>query len=51
MLGVMSETLFCEDASTSGDVDFFSVARTMPLVAVRESADGGGRRRGGKEDL
>jgi hypothetical protein len=35
MLGVMSETLDDELESMSGDEDFFSVARTMPFVAVQ----------------
>lgn len=34
MLGVMSETLDEEEASMRGVEDFFSVARTMPFVAV-----------------
>lgn len=33
MLGVMSETLEREGGSMRGDEDFFSVAKTMPLVA------------------
>jgi hypothetical protein len=33
MLGVMRLTLESEGGSISGDEDFFSVARTMPLVA------------------
>jgi hypothetical protein len=36
MLGVMSEIFSPEAASISGEDDFFSVARTMPLVAVLE---------------
>ena len=35
MLGVTSETLESEGGSISGDEDFFSVARMMPLVAAR----------------
>jgi len=34
MLGVMSEILEREGGSISGEEDFFSVARTTPLVAV-----------------
>jgi hypothetical protein len=34
ILGVMRLILEDEDASISGDEDFFSVARTMPFVAV-----------------
>ena len=34
MLGVTSETLEREGGSISGEEDFFSVARTIPLVAV-----------------
>lgn len=34
MLGVMSETLEREGGSMSGDEDFFSVAKTIPFVAV-----------------
>ena len=34
MLGVMRLILDDEEASTSGEEDFFSVARTMPLVAI-----------------
>jgi len=34
MLGVTSEILSSVDGSASGDDDFFSVARTMPLVAA-----------------
>lgn len=34
MFGVMRETLEREFASISGEEDFFSVARTMPFVAV-----------------
>lgn len=33
MLGVMRETLEREGGSMRGEEDFFSVARTMPLVA------------------
>jgi hypothetical protein len=33
MFGVIRETFESEGGSTSGDEDFFSVARTMPLVA------------------
>jgi hypothetical protein len=33
MLGVMREILLPEAASMSGEDDFFSVARTIPLVA------------------
>ena len=36
MFGVMRETLEREGGSMSGDEDFFSVARTTPLVAFRE---------------
>jgi len=36
MLGVMREILLPEAASMRGEDDFFSVARTIPLVAVRE---------------
>jgi hypothetical protein len=38
MFGVMSETLDNDGGSMSGDEDFFSVARTMPLVAVPVSS-------------
>lgn len=34
MLGVMRLTFDEDDESMSGDEDFFSVARTMPLVAA-----------------
>ena len=34
MSGVMRETLELEPASMSGEEDFFSVARTMPLAAL-----------------
>ena len=34
MLGVMRETFDDEEASMRGVEDFFSVARTMPLVAL-----------------
>jgi hypothetical protein len=34
IFGVMSSTLEEDAESTSGDDDFFSVARTIPLVAV-----------------
>lgn len=34
MLGVIRETFDNEGASIRGDEDFFSVARTMPLVAL-----------------
>lgn len=34
MLGVMRETLESEGGSMRGEEDFFSVARTIPLVAV-----------------
>ena len=34
MLGVTSETLDEDEASMSGEEDFFSVARTMPLAAL-----------------
>ena len=34
MLGVMRETFESEGGSISGEEDFFSVARTMPFVAV-----------------
>ena len=33
MLGVIRETLERDGGSISGEEDFFSVARTMPLVA------------------
>lgn len=33
MFGVMSETFDEDEASMSGEDDFFSVARTIPLVA------------------
>jgi len=36
MLGVMSETLEREGGSIKGEDDFFSVARTTPLVAREE---------------
>lgn len=32
--GVMSETLESEEESMSVEADFFSVARTIPFVAV-----------------
>ena len=34
MLGVMRETFDSEGGSMRGDEDFFSVARTIPFVAV-----------------
>ena len=34
MLGVMRETFDREGGSMRGDEDFFSVARTIPFVAV-----------------
>ncbi len=34
ILGVIRETLEREGGSISGEEDFFSVARTMPLVAL-----------------
>lgn len=34
MFGVMRETLDSDGGSISGEDDFFSVARTIPLVAV-----------------
>ena len=34
ILGVMSETLDKEGGSMSGEEDFFSVARTIPFVAI-----------------
>ena len=34
MLGVMRLTFDEEEASMSGEEDFFSVARTMPLLAL-----------------
>ena len=34
MLGVMRETLEREGGSIRGEEDFFSVARTMPFVAL-----------------
>lgn len=34
MLGVMRETFEREGGSMRGEEDFFSVARTMPLVAL-----------------
>jgi len=37
MLGQMTETLSIIDESMSSDDDFFSVAITIPLVAVVES--------------
>lgn len=37
MLGVMSEILDEEVASMRGVLDFFSVARTMPLAALMPS--------------
>ena len=37
MLGVTRETFEREGASMSGEDDFFSVARTMPLVALMPS--------------
>jgi len=37
MLGVMRETLEREGGSIRGDEDFFSVARTTPLVAKNGS--------------
>ena len=40
MLGVMRETLEREGGSIRGLEDFFSVARTTPLVAV-EGGEGG----------
>jgi hypothetical protein len=38
MFGVMSETFESDGGSMSGDEDFFSVARTMPFVAVHVSS-------------
>ena len=38
MLGVMLLILASELWSASGEDDFFSVARTMPLVAAQKSA-------------
>ena len=38
MFGVMRETFEREGGSMSGDEDFFSVARTTPLVALEELA-------------
>ena len=35
MFGVMSETFDNDGGSISGEDDFFSVARTMPLVAIQ----------------
>lgn len=40
MSGVMGETLESEGGSMSGEDDFFSVARTMPFVAVGSVRDG-----------
>jgi hypothetical protein len=37
MLGVIREILLPEAASMRGEDDFFSVARTIPLVARRRS--------------
>lgn len=39
MFGVMRLILEDEEASISGDEDFFSVARTMPFVAAMVSVD------------
>jgi hypothetical protein len=36
IFGVMRLTFDREGGSIKGDEDFFSVARTMPFVAVRE---------------
>jgi len=36
MLGVIRLTFEREGGSMRGDEDFFSVARTMPLVAVED---------------
>jgi len=38
MFGVMRETFESDGGSMSGDEDFFSVARTMPFVAVQVSS-------------
>jgi hypothetical protein len=38
MFGVMRETLLREGGSMSGELDFFSVARTMPFVALMPRA-------------
>jgi hypothetical protein len=38
IFGVMRLTLEREGGSIKGDDDFFSVARTIPLVAVTTSA-------------
>lgn len=39
MLGVMSDTFDEDEASMSGDEDFFSVASTMPFVAGRGACE------------
>lgn len=39
MSGVMRETFEREGGSMSGDEDFFSVARTIPLVAVKDQCE------------
>lgn len=49
MLGVTRATLESEGGSMSGEEDFFSVARTMPLVAARESQTGAGEEVGERE--
>jgi len=38
MFGVMRETFESDGGSMSGDEDFFSVARTMPFVAIQVSS-------------
>jgi hypothetical protein len=38
MFGVMRETFESDGGSMSGDEDFFSVARTIPFVAVYVSS-------------
>lgn len=43
MSGVMRETLEREGGSISGEEDFFSVARTMPFVAVERISGKPGR--------
>ena len=40
MLGVIKLILDSDDGSTRGEDDFFSVARTMPLVARRTVRNG-----------
>lgn len=40
MLGVIRETFDKEGGSIRGEDDFFSVARTMPLVAARVCING-----------